>query len=404
MGKRGMRINPFTQILQPPPLISHRLLFQIGKFIGCLWVILIRRNLVQSSFDVGLKRRQPIPVNCRHEMGMQPNPGAVFVGVEPEAINILVKAPHRKLLNEFLIEERAVIQATMEAGARRVYLIEEPLAAALGAKLDFSGPDGRMIVDIGGGTTDIAVLSLGGIAYSSSIKVAGDTFDDAVVSFMRRHYGMLIGLNTAEEVKITIGCVYDRPEETVMTVKGRDLKTGLPKEQIVSSVELIEAFKRPARQIVDEVLSVMEHSSPELVADIAQSGIVLSGGGSLLYGFDKLIAERTEIACRLVDETQALQLSQARATAVYRICQEALTNIARHAEASEVRLCLRQVDGHLQLEIEDNGRGLVSLTPTGKSIGLLSMAERAREFGGALASRARPGGGTCLLVNLPLEE
>jgi rod shape-determining protein MreB len=193
----------------------------------------------------------------------------------------------------------------MEAGARRVYLIEEPLAAALGAKLDFSGPEGRMIVDIGGGTTDIAVLSLGGIAYSSSIKVAGDTFDDAVVSFMRRHYGMLIGLNTAEEVKITIGCVYDRPEETVMTVKGRDLKTGLPKEQIVSSVELIEAFKRPARQIVDEVLSVMEHSSPELVADIAQSGIVLSGGGSLLYGFDKLIAERTEIACSIADDAES---------------------------------------------------------------------------------------------------
>jgi rod shape-determining protein MreB len=203
------------------------------------------------------------------------------------------------------VEERAVIQATMEAGARRVYLIEEPLAAALGAKLDFSGPEGRMIVDIGGGTTDIAVLSLGGIAYSSSIKVAGDTFDDAVVSFMRRHYGMLIGLNTAEEVKITIGCVYDRPEETVMTVKGRDLKTGLPKEQIVSSVELIEAFKRPARQIVDEVLSVMEHSSPELVADIAQSGIVLSGGGSLLYGFDKLIAERTEIACSIADDAES---------------------------------------------------------------------------------------------------
>ena len=203
------------------------------------------------------------------------------------------------------VEERAVIQATMEAGARRVYLIEEPLAAALGAKLDFSGPDGRMIVDIGGGTTDIAVLSLGGIAYSSSIKVAGDTFDDAVVSFMRRHYGMLIGLNTAEEVKITIGCVYARPAETVMTVKGRDLKTGLPKEQIVSSVELIEAFKRPARQIVDEVLSVMEHSSPELVADIAQSGIVLSGGGSLLYGFDKLIAERTEIACSIADDAES---------------------------------------------------------------------------------------------------
>ena len=148
------------------------------------------------------------------------------------------------------VEERAVIQATMEAGARRVYLIEEPYAAALGAKLDITGPDGHMVVDIGGGTTDIAVLSLGGIATSSSIKIAGDTFDEAVAAFMRKRYGMIIGLNTAEEVKITIGCVYDRPEEVSMLVKGRDLKTGLPKEEMVSSTELMEAFKRPARQIV----------------------------------------------------------------------------------------------------------------------------------------------------------
>ena len=203
------------------------------------------------------------------------------------------------------VEERAVIQATMEAGARRVYLIEEPFAAALGAKLNISGPDGHMIVDIGGGTTDIAVLSLNGIANSSSIKIAGDTFDEAVVAFMRKRYAMLIGLGTAEEVKITIGCVYERPEDAVMTVKGRDLKTGLPKEQSVTSLELMEAFKRPARQIVDEVLSPPEHSSPELVADIAKNGIVLTGGGSLLYGFDKLIAERTEIPCFIADDADS---------------------------------------------------------------------------------------------------
>ena len=203
------------------------------------------------------------------------------------------------------VEERAVIQATMEAGARRVYLIEEPFAAALGAKLNISGPDGHMIVDIGGGTTDIAVLSLNGISNSASIKIAGDTFDEAVVAFMRKRYAMLIGLGTAEEVKITIGCVYERPEDAVMTVKGRDLKTGLPKEQSVTSLELMEAFKRPARQIVDEVLSVLEHSSPELVADIAKNGIVLTGGGSLLYGFDKLIAERTEIPCFIADDADS---------------------------------------------------------------------------------------------------
>ena len=131
------------------------------------------------------------------------------------------------------VEERAVIQAAMEAGARRVYLIEEPFAAALGAKLPISGPEGQMVVDIGGGTTDIAVLCLNGIATSSSIKIAGDTFDEAVVAYMRKRYGMLIGLNTAEEVKITIGCVYERPQEVSMLVKGRDAKTGLPNEVTV---------------------------------------------------------------------------------------------------------------------------------------------------------------------------
>ena len=203
------------------------------------------------------------------------------------------------------VEERAVIDAGIQAGARRVYLIEEPFAAALGAKLAISGPEGHMVVDIGGGTTDIAVLSLNGIATSSSIKVAGDTFDEAVAAYMRKRYGMLIGLNTAEEVKITIGCVYERPQEVSMLVKGRDAKTGLPNEVMVSSMEMLEAFKRPARQIVDEVLDVLEHSSPELVADIAQNGIVLTGGGSLLYGFDKLIAERTQIACSIADDADS---------------------------------------------------------------------------------------------------
>lgn len=203
------------------------------------------------------------------------------------------------------VEERAVIQATMEAGARRVYLIEEPFAAALGAKLNISGPQGHMVVDIGGGTTDIAVLSLNGIAASSSIKIAGDTFDEAVFNHMRKHYAMLIGMNTAEEVKMTIGCVVERLEEVSMLVKGRDLKTGLPKEQIITSAELLEAFKRPARQIVDEVLSVLEQSAPELVADIAQTGIVLTGGGSLLYGFDRLIQERTEISCTIADDAES---------------------------------------------------------------------------------------------------
>ncbi len=203
------------------------------------------------------------------------------------------------------VEERAVIQATMEAGARRVYLIEEPFAAALGAKMNITGAEGQMVVDIGGGTTDIAVLSLGGIASSSSIKIAGDSFDEAVIALVRKRFGMLIGLNTAEEVKITIGCVYERPEETYMPIKGRDLKTGLAREEVISSSDLLEAFKRPARMIVDEVLFVLENSSPELVADISKNGIVMTGGGSQLYGFDKLITERTEIACSVADDADS---------------------------------------------------------------------------------------------------
>ena len=202
------------------------------------------------------------------------------------------------------VEERAVIQAAMEAGARRVYLIEEPFAAALGAKLAISGPEGHMVVDIGGGTTDIAVLSLNGIATSSSIKVAGDTFDEAVAAYMRKHYGMLIGLNTAEEVKITIGCVYPRPQELSMLVKGRDAKTGLPNEVTISSTEMLDAFKRPARQIVDEVLAVLEHSSPELVADIAQTGIVLTGGGAKLKGMDQLFTQELGVPVMLASEPE----------------------------------------------------------------------------------------------------
>ena len=163
-----------------------------------------------------------------------------------------------------------------------------------------------------------------------SIKIAGDTFDEAVAAFMRKRYGMVIGLNTAEEVKITIGCVYDRPEEVSMLVKGRDLKTGLPKEEMVSSTELMEAFKRPARQIVDEVLAVLEMSSPELVADIARNGIVLTGGGSQLYGFDFLISERTEIACTIADDPDScVALGCGKSLEWINSMQEGTINLAR---------------------------------------------------------------------------
>lgn len=203
------------------------------------------------------------------------------------------------------VEERAVIQATMEAGARRVYLIEEPFAAALGAGLDLSAPNGYMVVDIGGGTTDIAVLSLNDIAVSASTTIAGDTFDEAIVTYIRRRHGLVIGTTTAEEIKITIGCVTERPEEVSMTVKGRDVKTGLPRDILVTSSEMLELLSRPARLIVDEILNVLELASPELVGDISKNGIVLTGGGSLIWGMDRIIHDRTEIPCMVADNAES---------------------------------------------------------------------------------------------------
>ena len=228
------------------------------------------------------------------------------------------------------VEDRAVIQAAMEAGARRVYLIEEPFAAALGAGMDLSAPNGRMVVDIGGGTTDIAVLSINDIAVSSSIKVAGDTFDETIITYMRRRHGLLIGANTAEEVKITIGGVMERPEEVSMMVKGRDLRTGLPREEMLTSTELLETLRRPAWRIVDEVLSVLELSSPELVADVAQNGIILTGGGSQIWGMDKLIQERTDIQCMVADNAEScVALGCGKSLQWVNSMQEGTINIAR---------------------------------------------------------------------------
>ena len=199
------------------------------------------------------------------------------------------------------VEERAVIQSAMEAGARRVYLIEEPLAAALGANLDVSGPEGHMIVDIGGGTTDIAVLTMNGVAVSSSITTAGDTVDDMIMRYLRRRHGIIVGANLAEEIKMTIGCVRERPEVN-MEVKGRDAKTGLAKTITVDSTEILEVMRRPARIIADEVLGVLEQTSPELVADISRNGIVLTGGGSQLWGMDQIIQERTQMNCVIAED------------------------------------------------------------------------------------------------------
>ena len=203
------------------------------------------------------------------------------------------------------VEERAVIQATMEAGARRVYLMEEPLAAALGANMDITDANGGMVVDIGGGTTDIAVLSMNGVATASSLKMAGNHFDEAIARHIRRKYQVVIGQPTAEDIKIQIGSVYPRDEETSMKVKGRDAKTGMPRELDVSSTEICGALFKSAQRIADEVLAVLEDTSAELVGDIAETGIVLTGGGSQLWGMDILLRERTGIPCTIADDPAA---------------------------------------------------------------------------------------------------
>ena len=193
------------------------------------------------------------------------------------------------------VERRAVREATLKAGARQVSVIEEPMAAAIGAGLPISEPTGSMIVDIGGGTAEIAVISLGGIVASRSVRMAGDMFDQAIIAFIKRKYNLLIGERTAEQIKIEIGSAYALDPELTMEIKGRCLMTGLPRVFSVSSSEMIEAFEEVSSRILEAVHAVLERTPPELVADISNNGIVMTGGGSLVDGFDKLIEARTGI-------------------------------------------------------------------------------------------------------------
>jgi len=200
------------------------------------------------------------------------------------------------------VEKKAVIDAASNAGARRVYLIEEPIAAAIGAGIDISKPCGNMIVDIGGGTTDIAVISLGGAVVSTSIKVAGDKFDEAIVKYIKKKHNLIIGERTAEELKVNIGCVYPKFQDMEMDIRGRDITTGLPKTVTVFSSEMMEALEEPASLIVDAVHSVLEKTPPELAADISDKGIYMTGGGCLIDGLDKLLQERTGINVMIAED------------------------------------------------------------------------------------------------------
>lgn len=201
------------------------------------------------------------------------------------------------------VEKKAVIDAASQAGARRVYLIEEPIAAAIGAGIDISKPCGNMVVDIGGGTTDIAVISLGGSVVSTSLKVAGDKFDEAIVRYIKKKHNVIIGERTAEDLKINVGCVYPKIQDSEMDIRGRDLSTGLPTTLTIRSSEMLEALIEPAMQIVDAVHSVLEKTPPELASDISEKGIYMTGGGCLVDGLDKLLQEKTGINVMIAQDT-----------------------------------------------------------------------------------------------------
>jgi len=200
------------------------------------------------------------------------------------------------------VERRAVLDAAMHAGAREAYLIEEPMAAAIGANLPVSEPAGSMIVDIGGGTTEVAVLALGGIVVSKSIRVAGDEMDEAIVAHCRKNYNLLIGERTAEQIKIDIGSAYPLGEERTVEVRGRDLVTGLPKTLTLTSSEVRDALSEPVATVVDAIRMTLEKTPPELAADIMDRGIVMAGGTSLLRGLDKHIGQETDMSVYVVDD------------------------------------------------------------------------------------------------------
>jgi rod shape-determining protein MreB len=200
------------------------------------------------------------------------------------------------------VEKRAVLEAAMQAGAKNTYLIEEPLAAALGAGLDISEPFGSMVVDIGGGTTDVAVLSLGGIVVSESLKIGGDKFDEALVRYVKREYNVIIGERTAETLKANIGTALESGRNETMEIRGRDLLTGLPKSLRITSKETFDALNESVSLIIQRVKSVLESTPPELSADIMDRGIVMTGGGSMLHGLDKLIQQETGIPTYLAED------------------------------------------------------------------------------------------------------
>ena len=200
------------------------------------------------------------------------------------------------------VEKRAVVDSAMSAGAKDAFLIEEPMASAIGAGLPVEEPSGSMVVDIGGGTSEVAVISLGGIVVSRSLRIAGDEFDDAIIHYIKKEYNLMIGERTSEDIKLKIGSAYPLEEEETYNISGRDLVTGLPKELSISSMEIREALKEPINSVVDSIKYTLEKTPPELASDIMERGIMLAGGGALLKGLDRLISEETGIPVYIAEQ------------------------------------------------------------------------------------------------------
>ena len=284
----------------------------LGRTPGNIQAIRPLRDGVISQYEVTLKMIQYFIRKACGNMFFKPN---VMICI-PSGITE--------------VEERAVVDAATQAGAKSTHLIEEPLAAAIGAGLAITNPEGFMVVDIGGGTTDVAVISLGGVVVSESIKIAGDKFDEAIMRYVRRKYNVLIGERTAEQIKIKIGAVYEHRDIKRLDVKGRDLATGLPKVITISSKEMLEALMEPISAILDTICAVLERTPPELMGDIVRNGIVMTGGGSMIYGFDRLIENIVEIRTRLAkDPVSCVAIGTGRALAQLDDEAENAINITR---------------------------------------------------------------------------
>lgn len=284
----------------------------LGRTPGNIVAVRPLRDGVISQYEVTLKMIQYFIRRACGNLFFQPN---VMICV-PSGITE--------------VEEKAVLDAAREAGAQKTYLIEEPVAAAVGAGLNIYAPIGNMVVDIGGGTTDVAVLSLGGVVVSRSVKIAGDKFDESIINYVRRKYSVLIGERTAEAVKKQIGAVYDHPEAVHVEVKGRCIRQGLPKVITISSKEMIEALAEPVTAILDAICWVIENTPPELLGDILHNGIVMTGGGSLLYGFDQLVTQATGIKTRVAkDAVSCVAIGTGKSLDNLDLLQEGAINISR---------------------------------------------------------------------------